>query len=133
MTENRDYAFRTKLNMAYEEALDRAKAALKEEGFGVLTSVDVKATMKEKLGVDFRPYTILGACNPPLSHKALTRELETGLVLPCNVIVYEEGEGSAVAIADPLVIMEVLGKTSLADLAQEAKDRLQRVMASISP
>jgi len=119
--------------MPYEEALDRVKVALKEEGFGVLTSVDVKATMKEKLDVDFRPYTIIGACNPSLSHEAFTREIEAGLVLPCNVIVYEEGEGSAVAIADPLVIMEVLGKTSLADLAQEAKDRLQRVMASISP
>jgi len=131
--ENRDYAFRTRLNVPYEEALDRAKAALKEEGFGVLTSVDVKATMEEKLGVDFRPYTIIGACNPPLSYEALTREIEAGLVLPCNAIVYEENGGSDVAIADPLVVMEVLSKASLDDLAQEAKDRLQRVIASISP
>lgn len=132
MTEDQDYAFRTRLNVPHEEALNRVKVALKEEGFGVLTSVDVKATMKEKLDVDFSPYTIIGACNPPLSHEALIRELEAGLVLPCNVIVYKENEGSAVSITDPSAMMRVLGMPSLEEIAQEARKRLERVMVSLS-
>jgi uncharacterized protein (DUF302 family) len=92
--------------MDYEEALAATKAALKEQGFGVLTEIDVKATMAEKLGVEFRRYDIIGACNPPLAHKALSTELDIGLLLPCNVIVYENDDGgSVVAALDPESMM----------------------------
>ena len=95
------YGFGRKVSYPYDEAIEKTKAALKTVGFGVLTEIDVKKTMKEKLNADFRRYTILGACNPPLAHKALSTDLEIGLLLPCNVVVYEEGEGSVVRIMDP--------------------------------
>jgi uncharacterized protein (DUF302 family) len=127
-----DYGLRTKVNLSYEQALARVTAALKEQGFGVLTTIDVKATMKQKLDVDFRKYAILGACNPPLAHKALTSELEIGLLLPCNVIVYEEEEGSVVAIADPVVMLNVVDNPALRAMADEARTRLQRVIEAMS-
>src|SRR5688500_4483644 len=101
-TPARTYGFGTKVAAPYDEAIDRAKAALKEQGFGVLTEIDVRATMKEKLGADFRPYVILGACNPPLAQRALSADLGVGLLLPCNVIVYDNGDGtSSVEALDP--------------------------------
>jgi len=127
----RDYAFRVRLDAPYDEALTRVKGSLKAEGFGVLTEVDVKATFEAKLGVEFRPYGILGACNPPLSHRALSRELDAGLVLPCNVVVYEDGDGTEVAIADPEIIVQTLNKPDLAEIARDAREKLQRVAASL--
>jgi len=124
-------AFKVDLELPYEEALERVKAALKEEGFGVLTEVDVRATMKEKLGLDFHAYTIIGACNPSLSHRALDSDLEAGLVLPCNVVVHEEGERSVVMIADPVGMMGSLGKPVLDEVAQEARERLARVAIAL--
>jgi uncharacterized protein (DUF302 family) len=126
-----DYAFRTRLNLPYEQAVEKVMAALKVEGFGILTEIDVKATLKKKLDADFRKYVILGACNPPLAHQALNTELEIGLLLPCNVIVYEEEGGSVMSIVDPLSMLGVVENPDLGSVAQEARTRLQRVIAAL--
>lgn len=128
----KDYALRTQLAVPYPQAIARVTEALKAEGFGILTEIDVQQTMKQKLAVDFRRYTILGACNPHLAHRALGVEREVGLLLPCNVVVYEEGEGSEVLIGDPVVMMtNVSGNTELEPIAREARERLQRVVAAL--
>ncbi len=128
-----DYGFRVTLNVPYEAALEKATAALKEEGFGVLTEIDVKATLKKKLDADFRRYLILGACNPHLAYQALQTELEIGLLLPCNVIVYETGAGQAVvSIVDPMTMLGVVENESLQRVANEAKARLTRVLAKLA-
>jgi len=126
-----DYAFRTRLNLPYEQAVEKVTAALKDEGFGVLTEIDVKATLKKKLNVNFRRYVILGACNPPLAHQALTVEMEIGLLLPCNVIVYEEDGGSMVSIVDPISMLGVVENPELNPVADEARSRLQRVIEAL--
>ncbi len=120
------------LPIPYEQAIGRATDALKAEGFGVLTEIDVKATMKKKLDVDFRRYVILGACNPPLAHQALSASLDIGLLLPCNVIVYEEGEGSVVSLVDPMSMMRMTGVEGLDEMAQEARQRLERVRDTLA-
>jgi uncharacterized protein (DUF302 family) len=120
--------FSTRLRVDYEQALQAARAALQEEGFGVLTEIDVKATLKAKLDKDFRRYVILGACNPPLAHRALETDPSVGLLLPCNVIVYEEGDGTVVAAVDPLGLFGVLDNPALRDVAQEAESRLRRAI-----
>lgn len=128
-----DYGFRTKLDIPYEEAIEKATAALKEEGFGVLTEIDVKATFKKKLDADFRRYIILGACNPNLAYQALQSELDIGLLLPCNVIVYETDEGqSVISIVDPLSMLGVVESSALNPIADEARARLQRVLEALS-
>lgn len=127
-----DYALRTQLDSPYERAVGLVIAALKEEGFGVLTEIDVKATLEKKLDADFRKYIILGACNPPLAHQALTTDLEIGLLLPCNVIVYEEDGGSVVSIVDPISMLGVVENPDLEPVAQEARARLQRVIEALS-
>ena len=127
-----EYGFRTTLNVPYEEAIEKATAALKEEGFGVLTEIDVKATLKKKLNADFRRYIILGACNPKLAYQALQHELEIGLLLPCNVIVYETDEGqSVISIVDPLSMLGVVENPKLDLIAQEARTRLQRLIEAL--
>jgi uncharacterized protein (DUF302 family) len=126
------YGFTKQLNIPYDEAVERAAAALKEEGFGVLTEIDVKATLKKKLDVDFQRYVILGACNPPLAHKALTTELEIGLLLPCNVIVYETAEGGSVVSAlNPMVALGVVDNPALQGVAEQVTEKLQRVVAGL--
>lgn len=116
----------------YEEAVQLAREALKTEGFGVLTEIDVRATLKEKLGVDFRPYTILGACNPPLAHRALTATGAVGLLLPCNVVVESiEGGGSRVTAMDPEAGMTVMGVPALNEVAAEVKAKLSRAISSL--
>lgn len=125
------YQFRARLDVPYAEAVKRATAALKDEGFGVLTEVDVKETLKKKLDAEFRRYIILGACNPPLAHRALQHELELGLLLPCNVIVYEEDGGSVVSIVDPLTMMGVVDNPALQPVADEATERLRRVVKKL--
>ena len=124
-----ELGIQSKLNLPYEIALEKVIEALKAEGFGVLTSIDVKETMKKKLDVDFRKYTILGACNPPLAHKALTARPDVGLLLPCNVIVYEEGDGTIVNIIDPLSMTSFIQDPALDSVADEAAKRLNRVAA----
>lgn len=118
--------------VSYENAIARVTAALKQEGFGVLTEIDVQATLKKKLGLEFQRYVILGACNPPLAHRALTVDLDVGLLLPCNVIVYETGENQAtVGLVDPLSMLGVLPTPALEPMAQEARARLERVAKSL--
>lgn len=129
-----DYGMRVHLDAPYDEAIERVTEALKAEGFGVLTEIDVKATLKKKLDADFRRYIILGACNPPLAHRALTTELEIGLLLPCNVIVYEDeaGSGSVVSIIDPIIMFSAGLNPALAPVADEATARLRRVKATLA-
>ena len=129
-----DYGMRVHLDLSYNDAIEQVTAALKAEGFGVLTTIDVQATLKQKLDVDFRRYVILGACNPPLAHRALTTELEIGLLLPCNVIVYEAegGAGSVVSIVDPHAMLGTGINPALAPVADEAAARLRRVLAEIA-
>jgi uncharacterized protein (DUF302 family) len=127
------YGLSIEVDLPYEEALPRTIDALKNEGFGVLTTIDVKATMKAKLDADFRRYMILGACNPPLAHSALTAELELGLLLPCNVIVYERDDGgSTVSAMNALAAMSFTGNPALEPIAQEASERLQRAITSVA-
>lgn len=128
----KEIGFRTRLKLDYEQAVQAARAALQEEGFGVLTEIDVRATLKAKLAKDFRRYVILGACNPPLAHRALEADPSVGLLLPCNVIVYEEGDGSVVAAVDPLGLLGVLDNPALREVAQEAEARLRRVIKKLS-
>ena len=125
------YSFGTTLDLPFDEAVARTKAALKEEGFGVLTEIDMQATMKEKLDVDFERYLILGACNPQLAHRALQAEHELGLLLPCNVIVHEHDGVSAVAIVDPAVMLGVVDNPDLRAVADDAKARLARVAKAL--
>lgn len=126
------YGLRVELPVSYEEAVERATAALKTEGFGVLTTIDVKQTLKLKLDKDFRKYVILGACNPPIAYQALSTETELGLLLPCNVIVYETGPGrSVVATVAPLVSMARAGNQALAPLGEQVDGKLRRVLASL--
>lgn len=116
----------------YDIAVERAKAALKAEGFGVLTEIDVRDTMKKKLDVDFRRYVILGACNPPLAHKALSADLEVGLLLPCNVVVYEVDDvTSTVSIVNPGAMAAMLADPAFNAIATEAQARLDRVAAAL--
>ena len=122
------YAFRAKLDTPYEETVEKVVGALKVEGFGILTSVDMKATLKEKLGAEFRKYSILGACNPPLAQKALSQDLDAGLVLPCTIVVYEEAGGSSISIADPMAVVELLNNPGLRPIAEEAQIKLKHVL-----
>lgn len=127
-----DFGIRKTLRVTYDEALSSVPAALKSEGFGVLTEIDIQSTLKQKLGVDFRRYKILGACNPPFAHEALQAELEIGLMLPCNVVVYEGDDGHAVVLAvDPTKTMAGTGNPKLAELAEAVKERLSRALAKL--
>jgi uncharacterized protein (DUF302 family) len=128
------YGMSTLLDLPYEQAVARTREALAKEGFGVLSEIDVSATLKKKLDVEFRPYVILGACSPPLAHRALTMEPDIGLLLPCNVIVYQgdTADKSVVAAVDPEVSLGRVGNDALAPVAAEVKSRLQRVLQSLT-
>jgi uncharacterized protein (DUF302 family) len=126
------YGFEAKVSMSYEQAVSRVKELLQSEGFGVLTEIDVKKTMKEKLDAEFRKYVILGACNPTLAHRAFGVELEIGLLLPCNVIVYEDDGGAVVSMMDPIAALGVVGNEKLEPIAQAARERLERVIRQLS-
>lgn len=120
------------LNTDFETAIQRVTDALKVEGFGVLTEIDVKATLKKKINVDFRPYKILGACNPLLAHKALTADAHLGMLLPCNVVVSQEEQGVIqVSIIDPISMMSVVSNSDVEPVAEEARTRLERVTESL--
>jgi len=126
------YGIGKSVSLPYEQAVERTRAALQEEGFGVLTEIDVKATLKKKLDVDFKKYVILGACNPPLAWQGFQAEPDIGLLLPCNVIVYEEDAGrSRVAVLDPLVQLGITGRKDIEPLANEARQRLERALSAL--
>jgi uncharacterized protein (DUF302 family) len=127
-------AYEVTMDTSYEQALPRVIDALKEEGFGVLTRIDVHDAFKEKLGVDFRNYCILGACNPPLAHRALSSRPDAGLMLPCNVIVEEQDGRTLVRIVDPAAMMQaggLAGDPVLKEVGGEAEERLKRVAAAL--
>lgn len=126
------YFFNKTIDLPFEEAIARVTEELKKEGFGILTEIDVQATLKKKLDVDFRPYRILGACNPPFAHKALTAEPHIGIYLPCNVIVQDAGNGQTeVAAVDPLVAMSRVENPMLESVAKEVQAKLQRVIENL--
>lgn len=126
------YALSRTVDLSYEEADRRVRDALQEEGFGVLTEIDVKATLKEKLDVDFPQYEILGACNPPLAHQALQTEADVGLLLPCNVVVRTLEDGRTIVEAlDPVQQLSVADNPDLPALAQEVRNRMERVLAAV--
>jgi uncharacterized protein (DUF302 family) len=128
-------SFEVELAQPYDRAIETVTAALKAEGFGVLTRIDAHSTLKEKLGVDFRQYSILGACNPTLAHRALDHRADAGLLLPCNVTVESAGKGSVVRIADPDTMLSIGGMDqdpTLRSVANEARVRLSRVADSLS-
>ncbi len=127
------YGFTTTLKgVSFDEALERTTVALKAEGFGVLSDIDVQKAMKEKLGAEMRPYRILGACNPPLAHQALQAEPDIGLLLPCNVIVREESAGRVVVgFLDPQTMVGLVGKPSVKPVADQAESRLRRACAAL--
>jgi uncharacterized protein (DUF302 family) len=131
MKENDFGMYRPLPGIGYDDAVERVEAALLQEGFGILTRIDVRETLKTKIDVDFRPYVILGACNPPLAHRALSAEDTIGLMLPCNVVVAETEDGSEVAMVRPSVMMTVADAEGLEDVAEEAQARLERALANI--
>lgn len=122
------YGFSKTVNLSFDKTVEKVTEELKKEGFGVLTTIDVKETLKKKLDVDFKRYTILGACNPPFAHKALQAEEEIGLLLPCNVIVYEKGSSTVVSAFDPMAMMKVIDNEKMAPIAGELRDRVKRVI-----
>jgi uncharacterized protein (DUF302 family) len=130
--EQHGYGFTHKTSLDYDAAIGAVIEALKSEGFGVLTTIDVQATLKQRLGADMPPYVILGACNPPLAHRALTAEPEIGLLLPCNVIVYMDASGqTTVSAIDPEAQFTLVGRADLAPLAQEVSARLRRALEKL--
>jgi len=126
------YYIATTLPLSFDETISRAEAALKEEGFGVISRIDIQNALKTKIGVDFRPYTILGACNPALAHEALKLEDKVGTMLPCNVVVQAKEDGSSeVAAIDPVASMQAIDNPELVDAASEVRQRLSRVIQSL--
>lgn len=126
------YAKTITLDLSYDEAVPKVKEAFKAHGFGTLTEIDVRATLKEKLGEDMEPYVILGACNPQLAHRALDIEREIGLLLPCNVVVRSDGNRSMVQALDPSVIADVPGNAALQPIAEEAGRRIDAALAELA-
>lgn len=130
--EDVSYGIRAVLpDTSYEDAVERVTEALGEEGFGVLTTIDVKTTLREKLDAEYKRYVILGACNPELAHRALTRDDNVGLLLPCNVVVAERDGGSEVSAARPLSVLDVADNPQIRPVAEEAEERLRRVMDAL--
>ena len=126
------YYIATSLDLPFEEAIARAEATLKDEGFGVISRIDIQSTLKEKIGADFRPYTILGACNPKLAHQALQLEDKVGLMLPCNVIVQTAEDGrTEVAAIDPVASMRAIDNFELHKAAEEVRDKLARAIRAL--
>jgi uncharacterized protein (DUF302 family) len=128
------YGISTKVPLTYEQAVERTRVALANEGFGVLTEIDIRSTLRKKLDVDFKPYVILGACNPSLAYKALSAEPDIGLLLPCNVIVYagDTPNASVVAAMDPVAALALTGNPAVRPLAEEVRARLERALAAVS-
>ena len=126
-----EYGFSKDVALSYEDTLDKVTGELKKEGFGVLTKIDVKDTLKNKIDVDFKKYAILGACNPKLAHKALQAEEDIGLMLPCNVIVYEKDDKSVVSVFNPALMKNLISNESINPIADEVNEKLHRVFESV--
>lgn len=127
------YGFHVRLQDRFDNVIVRTTGALKDKGFGVLTDIDVAKTLKEKIGVEGRPYRILGACNPPLAHKALSADPDIGLLLPCNVVVREEADKSVtVAFMDPVAVLQLTDNPAISETAREVRARLEEVMAKLT-
>ncbi len=131
-TTQQSYGLDATLNLPFDAAVERTKGALKAEGFGVLTEIDVKETLKQKIGAEFERYLILGACNPHLAYRALQAEHDLGLLLPCNVIVHDHDGGTKVSIVDPAAMLGIVENAALKEVADEARERLQRVVAALT-
>lgn len=127
------FGFSTTAKLPYGEAVERVKEALKREGFGVITSIDMQETFKSKLGVAFKPYVILGVCNPEFALKALKADESVGLLLPCNVTIIERGTDCLVSAFDPLAMADVIGRPDVEELAGEVKVRLERALRALGP
>ena len=126
------YAIGRSVPLAYEQAVARIRDTLQQQGFGVLTEIDVQATLKKKLDVDFKKYVILGACNPPLAYRGFQAEADIGLLLPCNVVVYEETPArSRVAVLDPVAQLGISGRVDLEPVAREARQKLEKALAAV--
>lgn len=132
-TDTMNFRMTTTVDLPFDRAVERTKEALATEGFGILSEIDVRATLKKKLDVDFRPYVILGACNPPMAHRALTAERDIGVLLPCNVVVYagDTANQSVVSAVDPEVSLSRVGNESLRPLATDVKSRLRRALDAL--
>jgi len=125
------YGFSKTTDYSFEQAIEKVTEELKKEGFGILTTIDVKDTLKKKIDVDFKKYTILGACNPKLAHNALQVEEELGLLLPCNVIVYEKNDKTVISIFDPRIMTLVIDNPDMKPVAEEVKNKLEKVLAAV--
>jgi len=126
------YGFSKEVDLSFEDSIDKVTDELKKEGFGVLTKIDVKDTLKNKIDVDFKKYTILGACNPSLAYKALKTEEQIGLLLPCNVIVYEKDEKSVLSVFDPSLMTNIVNNDNINPIADEVKEKLYRVFENVN-
>ena len=127
-----NYYFSKTLETSYDEAVQKITDALKTEGFGVLCYIDIQAKLKEKLGVDFPRYVILGACNPPIAHQALQHEINLGLLLPCNVVVYEQGEEVCVGAVDAVKMLSIVGNPAMEGMARQVNEKLRRAVDSVA-
>ena len=125
------YGFSKTVSLPFEETVDKVTSELKKEGFGVLTSIDVKETLKKKINADFKKYMILGACNPPIAHRALLEEEELGLLLPCNVIIYEKDDKTAVSFFNPSIMSEIIDNENIKVIAEEVRNKLQKVFENV--
>ncbi len=123
-----EYALRVETDLNFEQAIEKVTGLLKEQGFGVLTEIDVKETFKKKIDVDFKPYRILGACNPPFAHKALTAEEHIGVLLPCNVAVWDEGDKRVIAAMDPRIMSKIVDNPTIKEVAEEVYNRILKVL-----
>ncbi len=131
MDRKTSFSFSRVVGFGYEEALVRVKEALQSEGFGVLTEIDVRKTLQEKLNLNFPKYAILGACNPPLAHQVLEAEPEVGVFLPCNVLVYEEGDKTVISAMDPEAIMVMVKNEKVGQVAKQVRQKMERVLGSL--
>ena len=125
------YGFSRTVDLTYEKAIERVTEEFKKEGFGVLTFIDVQDTLKKKIGVDFKRYAILGTCNPTFSHQVLQEDEEIGLLLPCNVTVYEQEGKTRVSVFDPMVMTKLVDNPNVASVAEQVKTKLQRALAAV--
>jgi uncharacterized protein (DUF302 family) len=125
------YGFSKTVELTYEQAIEKVTDELKKEGFGVLTTIDVKDTLRKKLNVDFPKYVILGACNPPFAYESLQAEEDLGLLLPCNVVVYEKEGKTTVSVFDPMVMTTLIDNPKMGTVAQQVKEKLQRALAAV--